>query len=186
MLAVITNRVAKGSKKKSSTAPGHVVREVSSLRRLIDLHNHQYQTLDDPKISDFDFDSFLIRLELLEKEWGLLVNDSSSLDVGGPVSEKFSAIAHTLPMLSLDKIFHFGDFYSFEDRIKNRLGKSFSSVYSCEPKIDGIAISLLYRDGELVRAATRGNGVIGEDVTHNIRTINKLSLIHISEPTRPY
>lgn len=174
MLAVITNRVAEGSIKKISPIPDHVVTEVSDLRRLIDLHNYQYHTLDDPKISDSDFDSLLRRLELLEKEWGLLVNDSSSLDVGGPVSEKFSAIAHSLPMLSLNKIFHFDDFHSFEDAIKNRLGKNFSSRYSCEPKIDGIAISLLYQDGKLVRAATRGNGLIGEDVTHNIRTINKI------------
>ena len=174
MPAVITNRVAKGPKKKSSPIPDGVISEVSDLRRLIDLHNYQYHTLDDPKIPDVDFDSLLTRLERLETEWGLLVNDSSSLDVGGPVSEKFSAVAHSLPMLSLDKIFDFDDFYSFEDGIRNRLGANFSSAYSCEPKIDGIAISLLYENGELVRAATRGNGVIGEDVTHNILTINRI------------
>ena len=104
--------MAKGSKKKPTATPDYVLSEVSELRRLINLHNHQYHTLDDPKILDADFDSLLRRLELLETEWGLLVSDSSSLNVGGSVSEKFSAIAHSLPMLSLDKIFDFKDFYS--------------------------------------------------------------------------
>lgn len=166
--------MAKGSKKQLSPTPDYVLSEVLELRRLIDLHNHHYHTLDDPKIPDADFDSLLRRLELLETEWGLSVSDSPSLDVGGSVSEKFSSIAHSLPMLSLDKIFNFNDLYSFEDGVKNRLGADYSSVYSCEPKIDGIAISLLYQGGELVRAATRGNGVIGEDVTHNIRTIGNI------------
>ena len=174
MPTVIANRVVKESEKQSPEIPDHIVEEVSELRRLIGFHNHQYHTLDDPKIPDVDFDSLLTRLELLEKEWALSTESSSSRDVGGPVSEKFSQIVHLLPMLSLDKIFHFDDFFSFEEGVKNRLLENCPSVYSCEPKIDGIAISLLYRNGDLVRAATRGNGVVGEDVTHNILTINSI------------
>ena len=110
MPTVIANRVVKESEKQSPEIPDHIVEEVSELRRLIGLHNHQYHTLDDPKIPDVDFDSLLTRLELLEKEWALSTESSSSRDVGGPVSEKFSQIVHLLPMLSLDKIFHFDDF----------------------------------------------------------------------------
>ncbi len=158
------------------TVPAKVKREVISLREQIKHHNRLYYSLDAPEIPDADYDALLIRLEELEKEYDLVISDSPTQRVGGAPLSQFAEVTHEIPMLSLAKVFSEKDLRDFETRIKKRLGSEEELVYSCEPKVDGIAVSLLYVDGLLNRAATRGDGVIGEDITHNVKTIRSIPL----------
>ena len=158
------------------TVPAKVKREVISLREQIKHHNRLYYSLDAPEIPDADYDALLIRLEELEKEYDLVISDSPTQRVGGAPLSQFAQVTHEIPMLSLAKVFSEKDLRDFETRIKKRLGSEEELVYSCEPKVDGIAVSLLYVDGLLNRAATRGDGVIGEDITHNVKTIRSIPL----------
>ena len=158
------------------TVPAKVKREVISLREQIKHHNRLYYSLDAPEIPDADYDALLIRLEELEKEYDLVTSDSPTQRVGGAPLSQFTQVTHEIPMLSLAKVFSEKDLRDFETRIKKRLGSEEELVYSCEPKVDGIAVSLLYVDGLLNRAATRGDGVIGEDITHNVKTIRSIPL----------
>jgi len=158
------------------TVPAKVKREVISLREQIKLHNRLYHSLDAPEIPDADYDALLIRLEELEQEYDLVTSDSPTQRVGGAALSQFTQVTHEIPMLSLAKVFSEKDLRDFETRIKKRLGSEEKLVYSCEPKVDGIAVSLLYIDGLLTRAATRGDGVIGEDITHNVKTIRSIPL----------
>ena len=158
------------------TVPAKVKREVISLREQIKHHNRLYYSLDAPEIPDADYDALLIRLEELEKEYDLVISDSPTQRVGGAPLSQFAEVTHEIPMLSLAKVFSEKDLRDFETRIKKRLGSEEELVYSCEPKVDGIAVSLLYVDGLLYRAATRGDGVIGEDITHNVKTIRSIPL----------
>ena len=158
------------------TVPAKVKREVISLREQIKHHNRLYYSLDAPEIPDADYDALLIRLDVLEKEYDLVTSDSPTQRVGGAPLSQFTQVSHEIPMLSLAKVFSEKDLRDFETRIKKRLGSEEELVYSCEPKVDGIAVSLLYVDGLLNRAATRGDGVIGEDITHNVKTIRSIPL----------
>jgi len=156
--------------------PEKILREVASLREQIDHHNRLYFEQDAPEIPDADFDALLRRLEELESEYGLDTMDSPSQRVGGEAIAGFTQVQHEIAMLSLDKVFSEADLVSFESRIRKRLDTDSGIQYSCEPKVDGIAVSLLYRDGSLERAATRGDGVTGEDITHNVKTIRSIPL----------
>ena len=158
------------------TIPAKIKREVISLREQIKHHNRLYYSLDAPEIPDADYDALLIRLDVLEKEYDLVTSDSPTQRVGGAPLSQFTQVSHEIPMLSLAKVFSEKDLRDFETRIKKRLGSEEELVYSCEPKVDGIAVSLLYVDGLLNRAATRGDGVIGEDITHNVKTIRSIPL----------
>ena len=158
------------------TAPASIRKEVERLREQIDYHNRLYHTLDSPEIPDADFDALFSRLEQLEKEYGLVTPDSPTQRVGAAPLAGFSQVQHEYPMLSLDKVFNQADLEDFEQRIFRRLEHADALDFSCEPKVDGVAVSLLYRDGMLQRAATRGDGVTGEDITHNARTINTIPL----------
>lgn len=156
--------------------PETIKQEVSELRRQIDHHNRLYYTHDRPEITDADYDALFDRLQFLEQEYDLVAPDSPTQRVGGEPLGQFSQVAHELPMLSLDKVFGEQDLIDFDARIKKRLEDDSGLEYSCEPKVDGVAVSLLYVDGLLQRAATRGDGVTGEDITHNVRTINGIPL----------
>jgi len=156
--------------------PEKILREVDTLRRQIEHHNRLYHSLDAPEIPDADFDSLVGKLEQLEAEYELSDEASPSQRVGGEAIDSFAQIKHEIAMLSLDKVFDEADLQSFESRLKKRLGSELTIQYSCEPKVDGIAVSLLYEDGELQRAATRGDGLTGEDITHNVRTISSIPL----------
>jgi len=156
--------------------PETIKQEVSELRRQIDHHNRLYYTHDRPEITDADYDALFDRLQFLEQEYDLVSPDSPTQRVGGEPLSQFSQVAHELPMLSLDKVFGEQDLIDFDARIKKRLEDDSGLEYSCEPKVDGVAVSLLYVDGLLQRAATRGDGVTGEDITHNVRTINGIPL----------
>ena len=158
------------------TAPDKILKEVAALRRKINYHNRLYYTLDNPEIPDADYDALFDRLTELEQEYDLVTPESPTRRVGSEPLVQFTQINHEQPMLSLDKVFNEQDLQDFESRIKKRLGSEADLEYSCEPKVDGIAVSLLYVDGVLTRAATRGDGLTGEDITHNVRTIHSIPL----------
>jgi len=140
-------------------------------------HNYRYYVLDDPSVSDSEYDRQMRALQSLEQEYPQLLRpDSPSQRVGGEPLEAFSQIRHEVPMLSLDNAFSDGELVDFERRVKERLNTSDDMVFVCEPKLDGAAVSLVYRDGVLVYGATRGDGNVGEDITANVRTIKSIPL----------
>jgi DNA ligase (NAD+) len=156
--------------------PPGAAERIRELRDRIEYHNYRYYVLDDPEIPDAEFDALFRQLQALEEAHpDLVTQDSPTQRVGGAPVEKFREIRHRLPMLSLDNAFSDEEMADFDRRIRDRLGAS-SVRYSAETKLDGLAISLLYDDGRLVRGATRGDGTTGEDVTHNVRTIDAIPL----------
>jgi DNA ligase (NAD+) len=149
---------------------------IAQLRDRIAEHNHRYHVLDAPMISDSAFDALVRELQALEAAHPELVSaDSPTQRVGAPISGGFAEVRHDVPMLSLGNAFSDEDAGEFFRRIADKLGRE-DVAFSVEPKIDGLAISLLYVDGLLTRAATRGDGSTGEDVTHSVRTIPSVPL----------
>ncbi|MAH72921.1 MAG: DNA ligase (NAD(+)) LigA [Cellvibrionales bacterium TMED49] len=159
---------------------------VASYKQLVsDLqtHNHYYHVLDDPRITDGEYDGLMRQLLLVEKQYPQLIKeDSPSKRIGGAPLPEFTQVKHMVPMLSLDNAFGIKALRDFDRRVHERLQGSENVSYLCEPKLDGVAVSLIYEDGILVRAATRGDGAIGEDVTSNVKTIKSLPLKLISDP----
>jgi DNA ligase (NAD+) len=155
-----------------------IEREVESLRVSLENWNYQYYVLDQPTVPDADYDRALRRLQELEAQHPeLLRPDSPTQRVGAQALSEFTQIAHEVPMLSLDNAFDAQELRDFDRRVRERLGRGNDEIeYACEPKLDGIAVSLLYRDGILQRGATRGDGFSGEDITHNVRTIPSIPL----------
>ncbi len=159
-----------------------VAREVESLRAQLEQWNHQYHVLDAPSVPDSEYDRCLQRLlELEQRHPELQSPDSPSQRVGGTPLAQFEQVTHELPMLSLGNAFSAEDMLSFNRRLLERLGladgdEESALEFACEPKLDGIAVSLLYSEGQLQRAATRGDGSTGEDITHNVRTIGSIPL----------
>ena len=148
----------------------------AALRHQIDEHNRLYYLLDAPVISDAEYDALLRELENLEREHPeLLVADSPTQRPGAPPSEKFEPSAHLRPMLSLANVFERGELEDFVARVRKALSGE-TVVFVCEPKLDGVAINLLYENGRLVRAATRGDGSVGENVTPNAMTVRTIPL----------
>ena len=153
------------------------VRErVDSLRDQLTYHNHRYYVLDSPQISDEEYDRLLTELKNLEREHpDLITVDSPTQRVGAAPAEGFGAVHHPLPLLSLANAFNPDDLSAWWKRVAGLLGSSdFMTV--CEPKIDGLAVALTYVDGVLVTGATRGDGVSGEDITNNLRTVRSIPL----------
>ena len=152
--------------------------EVESLRSQLEAWNYQYYVLDTPSVPDAEYDRLMRRLQELEQQYPELVRpDSPTQRVGGEPQSEFSQVTHEVPMLSLDNAFDGAELRDFDRRVRERLGNPEAEVeYACEPKLDGIAVSLLYRDGVLERGATRGDGYSGEDITHNVRTIPSIPL----------
>ncbi len=157
-------------------APAAARREIASLRERIERHNRLYHTLDRPEITDAEFDQLLARLQQLETEHQLQSPDSPTQRVGGEPLPGFVQVRHEIPMLSLEKAFAKEELRQFEARAAKRAGIEGAPEYCCEPKVDGVAVSLMYRDGVLERGATRGDGVNGEDISHNVRTIHDIPL----------
>ncbi len=150
--------------------------EIEKLRKEIEKHNRKYYVEASPEISDFDFDKLMARLiELETKHPELLTSDSPSQRVGGQPLKGFRQITHTVPMLSLDNTYSFEDLQEFDKRVKKFLAKE-EVDYFVEEKIDGVSLSLTYEKGLLVLAATRGDGVRGDDVTENVKTIRSIPL----------
>src|SRR6185295_7512854 len=158
-------------------APASVQQRVARLRADIDRHNHRYHVLDDPEIPDAEYDRLLVQLRELENEHpSLVIPESPTQRVGGAPVAAFSQVRHRIPMLSLENAFAREDVVAFDRRVRERLETEREIRYSCEPKLDGLAVSLTYRKGSLEIASTRGDGSVGEDVTHNIRTIQTVPL----------
>lgn len=154
-----------------------VKKELADLRRRIAHHNTLYYQQDAPSIPDADYDRLFDRLLELEAEYPELVTpDSPSQRVGDAPVDTFVQVTHEQPMMSLAKVFTEDDLAQFESRVQKQLDSDEAVSYSCEPKVDGVAVSLLYESGLLVRAATRGDGITGEDITHNVRTIRDVPL----------
>jgi DNA ligase (NAD+) len=150
---------------------------IEALRREIRRHEELYYVHAQPEISDSEFDALMLELRTLESSHPeLIAADSPTQRVGGRPAEGFVTVEHQAPMLSLDNAFDEGELRAFDERVRKGLGGAASATYVCELKIDGLSISLLYEDGRLVRGATRGDGVRGEDVTGNVRTIRSIPL----------
>lgn len=155
---------------------------IQSLRDTINQHNYRYYALDDPDVPDAEYDRLMRELQSLEENHPDLISaDSPTQRVGSEPLEGFKQIRHQVPMLSLSNVFSSDELGDFDKRINDRLGSDATNTYSCEPKLDGIAVSLLYLDGKLERGATRGDGAVGEDITHNVRTIPSIPLRLLGE-----
>jgi DNA ligase (NAD+) len=151
-------------------------RQIEALREEIRRHDYRYYVLDDPEISDARYDALMRELRELEAAHPeLLTADSPTQRVAGAASAAFGAVTHALPMLSLDNAFSDEDVVAFDRRVRERLDVE-AVEYCAEPKIDGLAVSLRYEHGQLVQAATRGDGTKGEDVTANVRAIRAVPL----------
>ncbi|MFH1243282.1 MAG: NAD-dependent DNA ligase LigA [Pseudomonadota bacterium] len=147
-------------------------REIEELREKIRYHNHRYYALDDPEISDAEYDRLFQRLVELEGQYPELVTpDSPTQRIGAEPREAFSEARHRLPMLSLENGFRDQDIRGFDTRLKRFLGDDSPVEYTVEPKIDGLAIELAYEKARLTVGSTRGDGYVGEDITQNIKTI---------------
>ena len=148
---------------------------VFDLRSLLDKYSYEYYVKDAPSIPDTDYDKLYHELVALEESFpDLISNDSPTQRIGGTILPGFEKVVHEVPMLSLGNAFNEGDLLDFDRRIKKITDQPFS--YICELKIDGLAVSLKYEKGKLVRAATRGDGTVGENVTQNIRTVKSVPL----------
>jgi DNA ligase (NAD+) len=162
--------------------PEHVLSDYERLKDELNQHNHRYYVLDDPSVPDAEYDRQMRQLQDIESQYpSLRTTDSPSQRVGGEALSAFTQVRHDVAMLSLDNAFSETELEDFDRRVKDRLNyaalKDAPEIdYACEPKLDGVAVSLLYRDGLLVRGATRGDGTVGEDITANVRTINSIPL----------
>lgn len=152
-------------------------KRVEKLRKEINLHNYLYYVLDQPKISDAQYDKLFKELEKLEKDFPQLITpDSHTQRVGAPPLDKFQEVTHKVPMLSLSNAFTEEEVIDFDKRVKKFLGTTSDIEYVAEPKIDGLGVSLIYENGIFTKGATRGDGVTGEDVTINLKTIKPIPL----------
>ena len=152
--------------------------EVKELREKINYHNNRYYVLDDPEISDAEYDRLFQRLLEIERAYPDLVTpDSPSQRVGAGPLDSFTDIPHSIPMLSLENGFKDQDILDFDSRIKRYLHYDSPIEYCIEPKMDGLAVELVYEKGRLVTASTRGDGNVGENITNNIKTIHTVPLV---------
>ncbi len=156
--------------------PVAIRQEVEELVRELNDHSYRYYVEDSPVISDAEYDRQYRRLKDLEEKHGHILSDSPTQRVGAPSSEKFDKIKHTEPMLSLDNAFSYDELREFDKKLRRLLNTDDEIEYTVEPKIDGLAMELTYRNGILLKASTRGDGYEGEDVTHTIRTIRSVPL----------
>ncbi|MDH0338270.1 NAD-dependent DNA ligase LigA [Metapseudomonas otitidis] len=164
---------------------GNAAQRIQALRAELDEHNYRYYVLDEPSVPDAEYDRLFRELQALEAEHPELVTpDSPTQRVGGEALSAFGEVRHEVPMLSLGNAFEEEDLLAFDRSVQSGLGLSGGDLfgggaaveYSCEPKLDGLAVSLLYRNGVLERGATRGDGTTGEDISANVRTIRNVPL----------
>ncbi len=155
-----------------------IAEQIQMLREQIDALDHAYYVLDDPKVSDAHYDQLFQQLRALEQQYPQFQSpESPTLKVGGKPVPYLETVRHTVPMLSLDNIFSEAQWLDFDRKVSERWQNGLEQqIYVCEPKLDGLAMSVRYEQGVLVRAATRGDGNEGEDVTHTVRTVRNLPL----------
>ena len=160
-------------------ASNEIIERVKALRESLTYHSQRYYVYDSPEISDYEYDMMFAELKGLEESYPELYDEASPTQrVGGKALDKFEKVTHNVKMDSLSDVFSFEEAEEFCAKMSDALG---SPIYSVEPKIDGLSVSLIYENGELVRGATRGDGLIGEDVTLNLRTIQSIPL-RLPEP----
>jgi len=155
-----------------------IIAKVENLRKTLHHHNHRYYVLDDPEISDAGYDRMMQELIRLEETHPQLTRpDSPSVRVGAPPLTRFDSISHSIPMLSLDNGFDDSAILDFDKRVKKNLNIEDDITYTAEPKMDGVAVELIYESGKLATASTRGDGVTGELITANVKTIRAVPLL---------
>ena len=160
-----------------SEIPKKIFNRVNELKTQLNYHNHRYYALDDPTIPDSEYDLLFRELQDLESKFpSLKTVDSPTQRVGSAPLSVFEQSEHAIPMLSLDNAFSLKELSAFDERIQQKLGVAEDLVFACEPKFDGLAISLTYEKGALIRATTRGDGKVGENVTENVKTIRAIPL----------
>ncbi|MDA3877484.1 MAG: NAD-dependent DNA ligase LigA, partial [Halothiobacillus sp.] len=164
--------------------PAQLLARLNALRAEIEQHSFRYYVLDDPTVSDAEFDRLMRELQAIEAEHPAWITpDSPTQRVGSPTFvTTFDNVRHRQAMLSLDNVFNAEEWAAFEQRARDRLKQTDALVFAAEPKFDGLAINLTYVDGVLTQAATRGDGIVGEDVTPNVRTIRTVPA-HLALPT---
>lgn len=161
-----------------STSKAAAIERLKTLRDLVRQHDYNYFVLDQPQISDYDYDQlFREMLDLEQKYPDLIVPDSPSQRVGGEALPEFERATHRRPMISLANTYSVEEVIEFDQRVKKFLGYDRPITYFCEPKLDGLAIELIYEEGRLTGAITRGDGTVGENVLSNVRTIRSLPLV---------
>ncbi len=154
-----------------------ITEQIADLRDKLNHHSYQYYVLDNPDIPDVEYDRLYRELQSMESDYpDLITVDSPTQRVGDKPLEGFAQVIHEIPMLSLDNVFNEEELSDFNKRILQRLDREQEIEFAAEPKLDGLAVSLLYQNGILVRAGTRGDGVQGEDITQNVRTIHAIPL----------
>ncbi|HFT5241214.1 TPA: NAD-dependent DNA ligase LigA [Yersinia enterocolitica] len=154
-----------------------IIQQINQLRTSLRHHEHQYHVLDAPEIPDAEYDRLMQQLRDLETQHPELITlDSPTQRVGAAPLDAFEQVKHEVPMLSLDNVFDEESYLAFDKRVHDRLKRAEPLTFCCELKLDGLAVSLLYENGELVRAATRGDGTTGENITANVRTIRAIPL----------
>ena len=163
------------------TITAEVTKRIQQLRKQLNTYSHQYYVLDAPSVPDAEYDRLYRELGAIENEYpDSITADSPTQKVGAPPLASFSQVTHERPMLSLDNAMNEDELIDFErkvrDRLKGNLDRSVALEFACEPKLDGLAVSILYENGQLVQAATRGDGSTGENITLNVRTINNVPL----------
>ena len=155
---------------------------IIELTRLLNQANYKYYVLDNPDMPDFEYDRLLRELENLEAEHPQFVQpDSPTLRVGGQALSKFEKVNHPVPLMSLQDVFSVEELDEFIDKIQ---ASHPNAVFTVEPKIDGLSVALEYENGLFVRGATRGDGVVGEDVTENLKTIRSIPMVLQNAPSR--
>ncbi len=165
-----------------SAIDSEIVDQVNNLREALHHHNYRYHVLDDPEVSDAEYDRLMQGLIRLEQAYPQLARaDSPSVRVGAPPLTKFETLAHSIAMLSLDNAFNDDDILEFNRRVKRNLGSDSEISYTAEPKMDGVAVELVYENGKLSAASTRGDGVTGELITANVSTIGAVPLVMQAE-----
>ncbi len=154
----------------------NIQKEIDKLREDIRYHEHRYYVLDDPEISDAEYDKLMRRLQDLEAQHpDLVMPDSPTQRVGGQPAEEFAKVRHSAPMLSLDNTYSIDELRDFDRRVRELSGRE-SVEYVAELKLDGLSMALTYQDGALLRGVTRGDGTTGEEVTPNVKTIRAVPL----------
>ena len=163
-----------------SQLPADIVKRAAYLKQELLRHNQLYYVQAAPEVPDAEYDRLFRELQELEAQYPALDrSDSPTQRVGGEAINAFNQVAHSVPMLSLDNAFNREELEAFHKRIGDRIGVS-QIEYCAEPKFDGLAVSLLYEQGRLIRGATRGDGQVGEEITHNVKTIH---WIHLCAPS---
>jgi DNA ligase (NAD+) len=163
---------------------GDIQKRAAQLRQALNRHNYLYYVLDEPEVSDAQYDRLMQELVSLEKAYPELVQpDSPTQRVGAAPLDKFETVAHTIPMLSLENAFSAEEALAFDQRLRRFLNADSPLLYTAEPKMDGVAVELVYEKGLLTGASTRGDGYTGELITQNIRTISTIPLAFLDTPS---